>query len=534
MKISFEEGIKIAEKLDKDMVFIPKGGFKFGISRKEKENWAKKFKVHPDMLYFHSDDLDILTDGFYIDRYPVTKIQFINFMKETDYKIPFGGWQIGWFELGKEKVLERIKRNKWMIDWKILSDIWDITEIENAISPCVGVNHEDAIEYAKWLNKRLPNEIEWEKAARGTDGRIFPWGNEFEEEEMFLNIGNANLNSLIPIGSFKKNRSPYGVMDMSGLVMEWVKRVFPSKSKDGKNFDNQPYFLAGGSLFHRQPYSHFVTSRFSWSMYMRIYNTGFRCVSDLGKEEYKPFEIPKIKKGIPKRAKILSNLYLKEKIKLQPMEWPTVKIFVPWFPESVWVIDTPETRWENFGGANNWPGDDISLWKLNWEIDKDKIYYKRVDGNREVEFEMESEGNLVNYKVKVKKIKGYLGNFCLKTLSPFFSSQERLTQNRIENGKLINCSSLPIENSANLSFLWSIGEVENGICIYKGYLNDSFVVIFGPEGCKVGGNLWPPCTHLSGENTEIKNEIEAKILFFIGSFEQLKKEIKKILKKDKK
>jgi Uncharacterized conserved protein len=175
-----------------------------GFQKKEREKWAKYCNVHPDMLNFHSEELDVITDSFYIDRYPVTKIQFINFMMETDYKIPFGGWQIGWFELGKENIIEKIRENNWMIDWKILSEIWEIEKIENALSPCIGVNYYDAVEYAKWQNKRLPTEIEWEKAARGKDGRIFPWGNEFKGDEIFLNNNYISLNSLIPVGSFKK------------------------------------------------------------------------------------------------------------------------------------------------------------------------------------------------------------------------------------------------------------------------------------------------------------------------------------------
>ena len=212
------------------------------------------------------------------------------------------------------------------------------------------------------------------------------------------------------------------------------------------------------------------------------------------------------------------------------MDWPTVKIFIPWFPESVWVLDCPESRWDNFGGANDWPNNYISLWKVDWEKDGNKVFYIREDKEKKLEFQIETEKNLVKYKVRVKKIKGELGSFCFKTLSPFFSSQERLTQNKIENGILINCSKLPIDDSANLSFLWSLGKTKNGLCIYKAFLDDAYFVISGPDDCVIGGNLWPPCTHLRGENSEIENEIEVKIMFFIGKFEDLKKEIKKFKK----
>lgn len=529
MRIKFEELMKIAESLDRDMVYVPGGSFVYGISKRTKEQIAKKVNVHPDMLYFHSSHEILTTDGFWIDRYPVTKAQFIRFMRETDYKIQYCGWQVGWMELNKNLDMEKLEQNKWQIGWKELAEIWDITEINNALSPVVGVNYQDANAYAKWLEKRLPTEIEWEKAGRGKDGRLFPWGDEWEENRCFRNPGNIPLLSNLPISCFPEGASPYGVMDMAGSVMEWVKRVFPSISKNGKSIDEQPFVLAGGSFLHKQIYSHMLTSRFSWSCFMRIYNTGFRCVSDDINFSVSEVKLP-LKKKVPSQVEICLEKYLKEPIKIEPMNWQTVKIFVPYFPYSVWVLDTPESRWGPFPGANDWPFNDSSFWKINWEKDGEIFYYNLSRDNKELRFEITSEKNLVKYRVKVRGIKGELGSFCLKTLSPFFSSQERLTQCKFKNGKLINCSKLPIEDSAHLSFLWSIGEIEDGVVIYRSYNNNAFVVLFGPPGSSAGGNLWPPCTHIRGKKTEIIHEAESAILFFIGSLSELKKEIRKVRK----
>jgi formylglycine-generating enzyme required for sulfatase activity len=115
--------------------------------------------------------------------------------------------------------------------------------------PVVHVSWEDAIRYCEWLNEKLigfskerkknsepllgleagklrvilPSEAEWEKAARGTDGRIYSWGNDFDPRK--LNIDETGIGTTSPVGSFPDGVSPYGIHDMAGNVWEWTRSI---------------------------------------------------------------------------------------------------------------------------------------------------------------------------------------------------------------------------------------------------------------------------------------------------------------------
>lgn len=107
--------------------------------------------------------------------------------------------------------------------------------------PVVLVSHGDALAYAAWLSARtgkawrLPSEIEWEKAARGTDGAYFPWGDEYDPER--LNSHDAGPFATLPVGSFPAGASPFGLLDGAGQVFEWTS----SPGNPGR------YLVKGGS-----------------------------------------------------------------------------------------------------------------------------------------------------------------------------------------------------------------------------------------------------------------------------------------------
>jgi len=150
-------------------------------------------------------------DAFMMGKYPVTNEEFKLFVDDGGYSNKDYWTEEGWKWKEKEKVLE--------------PEYWRTGKWNRPNFPVVGVSWYEAAAYANWLSKkkgknyRLPTEAEWEKAARGTDGREYPWGNEFDKNK--CNSRECGLKRTGPVGIFPNGKSPYGCMDMAGNVFEW-------------------------------------------------------------------------------------------------------------------------------------------------------------------------------------------------------------------------------------------------------------------------------------------------------------------------
>jgi formylglycine-generating enzyme required for sulfatase activity len=224
----------------KEMVLVPEGEFLYG-----------KNKVR------------IYLPAYWIDKTPVTNVEFARFMETTEYITTAEKTGIGCAKIHEK--WEDIRGANWRFPGG--GYLGEVSNLED--HPVVQVSWEDAVAYAKWAGKRLPTEQEWEKAARGTDGREYPWGNQ-EPTHGLCNF-NMHEGRTTPVGKYSpQGDSPFGCVDMSGNVWEWT-------SSEGEQCGR---VLRGGGWSHPAEYVRLVL-RSIHAPEERYDTDGFRCVSEV-------------------------------------------------------------------------------------------------------------------------------------------------------------------------------------------------------------------------------------------------------------
>ena len=191
---------KIVSPIDgAEMVLVPKGQFTQGITQEKlvqiitlAQQWNPSYATEIPARSVYLED-------YYIDRYPVTNYQYRKFIDETGHR--------------KSLLLGE--------------PVWN-----RPMQPVVFVGWDDARAYAKWAEKSLPSESQWEKAGRGTDGRLWAWGNDFYPDR--CNYKGSGLGCTSEIGLFDSGTSPYGCFDMCGNVWEmcegsWLEGRLPMR-----------------------------------------------------------------------------------------------------------------------------------------------------------------------------------------------------------------------------------------------------------------------------------------------------------------
>ncbi|WP_455223094.1 formylglycine-generating enzyme family protein [Kaarinaea lacus] len=238
-----------------NMILIPAGEFIMGSDDVDASGKSQEFGFNEPLYLNEHPQRKVPLNAFYIDKFEVTNGEFKQFLRD----------------LGKYSELQ-------------ISDLTERLQMQQDNLPVRNITWFKADEYCRFVGKRLPTEEEWEKAARGTDGREYPWGNEWNADNVNAGQGEADLT---PVGSFEQGKSAYGVYDMAGNVMEWTAdwyEPYPGAEYQSPNYGKKRRVVRGGSWggvgHYVIPHYFRVAYRFNFPPDQAFNDVGFRCAKD--------------------------------------------------------------------------------------------------------------------------------------------------------------------------------------------------------------------------------------------------------------
>ncbi len=205
--------------------------------------------------YDEQPERRIFLDAYQIDRYEVTNYHYQQFVQATGHR--------------KSGPPSRYAKN--------------MSKMRGINQPVVYVSWDDAEAYCRWKGKRLPTEAEWEKAMRGGDGRLWPWGNQLDWSASNRAHVNDGYVATAPVGVFAKDVSPFGVADGAGNVIEWVADWYgeeayrDSEDRNPKGPDHGTFRVMRGGGYTTTGVDVRVTSRSKMVPDFRDETIGFRC-----------------------------------------------------------------------------------------------------------------------------------------------------------------------------------------------------------------------------------------------------------------
>ncbi|MCX5661312.1 MAG: SUMF1/EgtB/PvdO family nonheme iron enzyme [Planctomycetota bacterium] len=270
------------------MVYVPSGYFLMGMDAPD----ATKMAATLGFKHYHDFAAEewfpqrkVFVPGFFVDQYETTHELWRKYVQATNYK---AGLSKGPPEAAAGKM---------------------------EMYPVGQVTWAEAQAYANWAGKRLPTEAQWEKAARGTDGRWYPWGNEplTEDRGVFVDLKTGHDTYFQMVGSKPAGVSPYGAMDMAGNMYEWTSEWFepypnnPEASRLLSYCGHQNGLLRGGSFYHAK-HSYSTAKRFGFKPNETYFHVGFRCAWEPPAGYFASEEFKKAKAAVEARRAELEKL----------------------------------------------------------------------------------------------------------------------------------------------------------------------------------------------------------------------------------